>query len=245
MSEPDNPEREKQPLRLTFRIVGPIRSSTLERDHPDPEWQALSDLLYWSWCCRLQASRLRHSFLAQFPLGKRPYVRQRYLFATTSFDEHAFTVAAGNLVKALRRAPKSLRDQHLSEDTTRALRLLRDIYEHWENMRAAFRKGGPEKTAAAQKLAKDFPEAEPWTIAFHEDGDIVLAEVVSLSKLVTDLRILEAAAHWRQRKLQREGRHKAVEPDQAQIVRRQRRTAKAGGGSVASAAPNTGPQADG
>lgn len=221
----DSPEGETQPLRLTFRIVGPIRSSTLERDHPDPEWQALSDLLYWSWCCRLQAGRLRHSFLAQFPSGTRRYVEQRYLFATTSFDEHAFTVAAGNLVKALRRAPKSLRDQHLSENTTYALRLLRDIYEHWENMRVAFRKGGPEKTAAAQKLAKNFPEAEPWTIAFHEDGDIVLAEVVSLRKLVADLRILEAAAHWRQRMLQREGRHKAVEPGQAQAARRQARRA--------------------
>lgn len=207
-------------FRLQLQIVGPIKSSTLELDHPDPEWQGLSDLLYWSYCCRLQAVRLQRSFIAQFPVGERLYTFQRKLFMATSFDEHSFFVAAGNLVKALDRAPKLLRAQHLSKETTRALLLLRNIYEHWEHMRIAFRKGGPEKIAAAQDLTREFPGAEPWTIAFHPDGDIVLAELVSLNKLVRDLRNLEASAHWRQRQLHREGRDQAGERTKSKHTRR-------------------------
>ncbi len=207
-------------LVLQFQIVGPIKSSTLELDHPDPEWQGLSDLLYWSYCCRLQAVRLQRSFIAQFPVGGRLYTSQRKLFMATSFDEHSFFVAAGNLVKALDRAPKMLRTQHLSKETTRALLLLRNIYEHWENMRIAFRKGGPEKIAAAQDLTREFPGAEPWAIAFHPDGDIVLAELVSLKKLVRDLRTLEASAHRRQRQLRREGRDQAGEPKKSKYTRK-------------------------
>jgi hypothetical protein len=199
-----------QVIRLEARIVGPLRRSTLETDHPDPEWQSLGDVLYWSFCCRLEATRLAQSFMSEFPLGKRLYVFQRKRFATTSFDEHALVIAAGNLGKALERAPKFLR-RILPKKTLRALQLLRNIYEHWEDMRAAFRKGGPAKTEAALKLSQEFPEAEPWTIAIHPDRSIDLANVVFLRSLSLDLRKLEASSHWRQRKLRREGRHKAGE----------------------------------
>src|SRR6476659_7192656 len=83
-------------IQIRFEIVGPIKSSTLEQQHPDPEWEALSDVLYWSYCCRLQARRLQRSFIAQFPIGGRLFAFQRKLSLTTSFDEHSFVVAAGN-----------------------------------------------------------------------------------------------------------------------------------------------------
>lgn len=200
-------------MRIEGRIVGPLRRSTLETDHPDPEWQSLGDVLYWSASCRLQATRLAQSFRSEFPIGTRLYVFQRKRFVSTSFDEHALTIAAGNLGKALDRAPKFLR-RVLPQRTLRALQLLRNLYEHWEDMRAAFRKGGPPTTEAALKLAEEYPEAEPWTIAIHPDGDIDLANVVFLRPLHADLRRLEASAHWRQRQLQREGRHKTGEPPQ-------------------------------
>jgi hypothetical protein len=146
--------------------------------------------------------------MSEFPLGKRLYTFQRKRFATTSFDEHALVIATGNLGKALDRAPKFIR-RILPKKTLRALQLLRNTYEHWEDMRATFRKGSPAKTEAALKLAKEFPEAEPWTIAIHPDGNIDLANVVFLKSLSLDLRRLEASAHWRQRQLRREGRHKA------------------------------------
>lgn len=238
MSQVDNgDDGTPQVIRLEARIVGPLRRSTLETDHPDPEWQSLGDVHYWSFCCRLQAVRLAQSFMSEFPLGKRPYTFQRKRFATTSFDEHAFVIAAGNLAKALDRAPKFLRSM-LPKKTVRVLQLLRNIYEHWEDMRAAFRKGGPAKTEAALKLAKEFPEAEPWTIAIHPDGNIDLANVVFLRSLNLDLRKLEASVHWRQRQLTREGRHKAGKLRKPLPKKRPR---KGRGQST----PNPGHQADG
>lgn len=230
-----------QVIKIEARIVGPLRRSTLETDHPDPEWQSLGDVLYWSFCCRLQANRLAQSFMSEFPLGKRLYAFQRKRFATTSFDEHALVLAAGNLSKALDRGPKSLR-RILPSKTLRALKLLRDIYEHWENMRATFRQGGPAKIESALKLTNEFPEAEPWTIAIHPDGDIDLANVVFLRPLSLDLRRLEASAHWRQRQLRREGRHKAGESRKALS---KKNLAKGKGLESGQSTPNPGHQADG
>jgi hypothetical protein len=242
MSKADNEEvRDSQTIRLEGRIVGPIRRSTLGTDHPDPEWQSVGDVLYWSFCCRLQATRLAQSFMSEFPFGKRLYTFQRKRFATTSFDEHNLVIAAGNLGKALDRAPKFLR-RVLPKQTLRALQLLRNIYEHWEDMRAAFRKSGPAKTDAALNLVKEFPEAEPWTIAIHPDGNIDLANVVFLSSLSLNLRRLEASAHWRQRQLRREGRHKASE------LRKpfpKRKPTRGRGAESRQSTPSPGHQADG
>jgi hypothetical protein len=57
-------------FKLVGRITGPIRRSTLETDHLDPEWQSLTDVLSWAFCCRLQIARLRpgvHNPAASLP----------------------------------------------------------------------------------------------------------------------------------------------------------------------------------
>jgi len=61
-------------------------------------------------------------------------------------------VAAANLDKALERCPRRLRAVlQISSNETRALRLLRNIYEHWDEVRDPYRREG-ELRASAKKL---------------------------------------------------------------------------------------------
>jgi len=124
-------------------------------------------------------------------------------------------VAATNLDRALGQAQEYIGDGGIPSETRRALRLLRNIYEHWDELREAFRTGGQADRGAAKKLAEEFPEAEPWSIELEPTGDIKLAGLVSLNGLHKALRGLEARARWRQRALKREGRHKAKEQPEA------------------------------
>jgi len=195
---------------VEFQFVGPLKRSTLETGHPDPEWEALGDVLYWSFSSRLQADRLRRSFLAELSWWAGLYVFRRKRFSTTSYDEHCLMVATGNLDRALHRGAKYLRRTPLPTRTLRILRLLRNVYEHWDANRVGFRKGVPRKAQAAKKLAEEFPDAEPWSLSYHE-GDILLAGIVSLRSLKNELRKIEAAIHWQQRRLCHEGRHQARE----------------------------------
>lgn len=190
-------------IRVTFKMVGPVTRSTLERDDPDPEWERLSDLRYWCTCLRLQMRRLAKSLEAPFPA--------KYSFRAgfeASYDEHCLLVAAGNLDRSLRRfRGRARKDYQFPPPTQRALRLLRNIYEHWDELRESFRHGTP--SGAVEKLARKFPEAEPWSIVICPDGDFLLAGVVSLRSLVRDVRRLEAKAWWGLRELRRQGRHLA------------------------------------
>jgi hypothetical protein len=204
-------EPTKRPA-IRLELVGPLKRTTLEKGYVDPEWQALGDLVYWSWCCRLQAVRLRASLLAEFGawgMGRKVASERR--FSSTSYDEHAIAVAATNLDRALSQAEEYVGDWGIPSETLRALRLLRNIYEHWDELREAFRTGGQADRGAAKRLAEEFPEAEPWSIELEPGGDIKVAGLISLKALKKALRGLEARARWNQRALRREGRHKATE----------------------------------
>jgi hypothetical protein len=181
--------------RVTLQIVGPMRRSTFQEEAPDPVAEVINDILHWSWSTRLQLRRFRESLRAEFDAwGLRPQVRARRHFSGTSYDEHTFLVAAGNLDRALRRAPKEmLREIGLSESWRRALWLLRNIYEHWDELRAAYRSRGGQLRGAAAKLRAEFPQADPWSFTFDPaDGSIVIADVVPLGPLWKELRLLEA-----------------------------------------------------
>ena len=196
-----------QRMRVTFEIVGPLTRSTLECDHPDPQWERLSDAQYWCECTRRQAGRFERSVHAE--LRRRPGLLAfaRRSFAATSFDEHCLLVTGRNLERALCRLKRKDLDQAPQIGGSQALKFLRNVYEHWDALRSAYRQG--RTTGAAQKLIGEFPEAEPWTFQLYPDGDIVLAKVVSLRKLIKDVRSLEARVWWKLRDLQRQGRHQA------------------------------------
>jgi hypothetical protein len=210
--EKKDSDDERPGLSLELRIVGPIKRSTLEEKYPDREWETTSDVRYWAFCARTQAARLCRSFSAEMPwssTGRRIVIERR--FSETSYDEHCLAVAAANLDRALRRAPRKLRQTALKDETRRAVQLLRNVYEHWDELRACYRQGNAKK-GAALRISKEFPGVEPWTLVFQpDDGDLVMAGLISIRSLVRDLRTLEARALWEQRRLQCLGRHLANE----------------------------------
>lgn len=212
---------EQSGYQVEFRVVGPIKRSTLETKPVDRVWEAASDVRYWSFCTRMQAGRLLRSFAAEMPWSSRgrSIVMERR-FSETSYDDHCLAVAATNLDRALRRAHRKFRQSAITEETRRALQLLRDVYEHWDVLRACYRQGNI-KRGAALKLSQEFPGVEPWTLVFNtDDADVVIAGLVSVRSLIKDLRTLEARAIWEQRSLRRLGRHVAQEspnPYEAQV----------------------------
>jgi hypothetical protein len=211
---------EQSGYRVEFRIVGPIKRSTLATNYVDREWEATSDVRYWAFCTRKQAGRLLLSFAAEMPWrhdGRR--IVQERRFSETSYDEHCLAVAATNLHRALRRAPRKFRQAAITEETRRALQLLRDVYEHWDALRICYRQGNT-KRGAALKLSQEFPGVEPWTLVFNpDDGSVVVAGIVSVQSLIADLRVLEARALWEQRRLRRLGRHVEQEPPNKRLQR--------------------------
>lgn len=180
---------------VTFQIVGPITRSTFREESPDPVEEAINDVLHWSWSTRLQMGRFGQSLGGELDAwAKGPRIRGRRQSSGTSYDEHVLLVAAANLDRALRRAPKPvLVEAKLPESWRRALRLLRNIYEHWDDLRAAYRSKGRQLCGSAEKLRTEFPRADPWSFSFDpKNGEVVIASVVPLGPLCRELRLLEA-----------------------------------------------------
>ena len=191
----EEPRETRQLMRVTFRIVGPMKRSTFQREQPDFAEEALSDVLHWSWSTRLQIDRLRQDVSVEFAAwsAKHPH-RARRAFSATSCDEHLLLVCAANLDRALDRVPKNLRRQlSISKQSRRALWLLRNIYEHWDELRRHLRAGTSDSKGTIAKLRKEFPAADPWSFTIdHRADEIVLADIVALRALLKELRGLEA-----------------------------------------------------
>lgn len=193
-------------VEVTFKIVGPMKRSTLGRESVEPVERATNDILHWSWSTRLQVERLRASLASEFETwNAKPRVRSRRGFSRTSYDEHLVFVAAANLSRALDCAPRPLRKAAtLGLTAARALRLLRDVYEHWDQLRAQVAGHRAADSGAAARLGREFPGAEPWSLTFDiQTGDIVLANLVDVKQFVADLRRLEAAVLRSERKRER------------------------------------------
>jgi hypothetical protein len=183
----------KQTIEVTLKPVGPVTRTHFQKKGQDPIEESIGDILHWAWSTRLQIRRLTQSLQSEFQfLGARSFVVMKHS-SNTSYDEHMVLVAAGNLHKALKRAPKAVRiETRLSMKWERALCLLRNIYEHWDKFRSEYRSGSP-LTRAAQKLRSEFPGAEPWSFKIDPSSDdIVIANVVPLKPLWKELRFLEA-----------------------------------------------------
>lgn len=192
---------------VTLKIMGPMKRSTFQQQSPDRTEEAINDLLHWSWSTRLQMWRLTQSLRAEFRAWNWHHgVRRRRRFSATSCDEHLFLVAATNLDRALRAVPKTIRSTaSLPESPRRALSLLRNIYEHWDELRKFYRSDSEASQGAARKLKSEFPKADPWSFTFDPTtGDIVLADVVALTPFVSDLRRLEHRLLQLERRRRRE-----------------------------------------
>jgi hypothetical protein len=100
-------------------------------------------------------------------------------------------VTGWNLARALRAAEGFLPGVRLHEDHAEALRLLRHLYEHWDEQRAAFQSEEIPKQRAAAEFVERFPHGRPWAIVF-EETDWILGGVVRLNDVSRALRELEA-----------------------------------------------------
>jgi len=182
-------------VKVTFKLVGPLKRSTFDRQYSEPRAEAINDLLHWVWSTRLQISRLKRSFVTEFKLlNNGAILKSRRSFSATSYDEHMLMVAAANLDRALKKARKYIRaKEQLPESPRRALWLLRNIYEHWDQLRKEYRQPSGPLKGAALKLKEEFPDAIPWSITFDpKTGEVTLADVIPLGPLVAELRLLEA-----------------------------------------------------
>lgn len=183
--------------RVTIRVVGPMKRSALDRESTDPIDRSFNDILHWSWSTRLQVDRLKRSLAEEIAAwGRGQRVRARRAFSASSYDEHQVLVAARNLLRAFERAARPLRPvAALPEHHAKALHLLRDVYEHWEQSRRQLAGAAP-LTKAAEKLKSAYPGAEPWSLTYDpRTGAVVLCALVDLESLVPELRSLEARLH--------------------------------------------------
>jgi hypothetical protein len=196
MGDREDEDGNVQTFVATFRLVGPIKRSTFQREAPDLIAEALNDVLYWSWSIRLQGERLRSDLSLEVSRGgELRRLAARRLFSQTSCDEHLLLVCAANLERALLKVPKRYRrDLYVTKDSRRALWLLRNVYEHWDELKRHLRAGTDDAKGTLAKLRKEFPQADPWSFTINPaNNTIVLADVVDLNALTLELRRLEAS----------------------------------------------------
>lgn len=208
---PVMPHRET--AQVTLQIEGLLKRSTFQSEVPDPLNEAMGDVLHWIWSTCLQIRRLRQSLRAEFQAwGDGGRLQKRRAFSSTSYDEHLLFIAAANLDRAIAGAPKTIRrEAQLPKSTRRALSLLRNVYEHWDELRRQYRMGTANLRGAARKLKDEFPTADPWSFSFDpRNGDIILADVVALKPLFQQLRLLEASLLRHERRLRRKRKGQEV-----------------------------------
>jgi len=189
----------QQPRTVTIRFqgVGPLTRSTVGADAVDPSEEAVGDALHWIWSWRLQVDRLRESFETEW--GGGVGIERRRASSRLSFDEHIIAVTGWNVARAVKRVETLFPAIRLSEEQTETLRLLRNLYEHWDEQRPAFRAPTIPKEKSATAFAEKFPEGRPWTIVFAE-SDWLLGGVLAINALT------RALAHFETILLEIEGK---------------------------------------
>ena len=115
----------------------------------------MTDALHWIWAWRVQAERLVESTNAQ-GLGADQTERRRS-YSRASLDEHLLIVVGWNLQRAIWAVSAFLPDAKPAEDHSDALRLLRNLYEHWDEQRAAFVMPQAVKARSAKEFTRKFP----------------------------------------------------------------------------------------
>jgi len=178
--------------RLTLRGAGPLTRSTLGRPESDPNERVLEDMLHWVWSSQLQIRRLIESTNAEWNSSSLDPALRRKVFSQTTFDEHIVLVAGRNLVRALDRAQEQFPALGLTDDMRACIKLLRDIYEHWDEQREAFLPGGPPKERSGKEFAERHPDGKPWSITYAASG-LVLGGVLPLNDFLVSLDGLESA----------------------------------------------------
>jgi hypothetical protein len=154
------------------------------------------DLLHWLWSCETQGQRLAASNTALWKALSGPEAAPR-LHSQVHMDEHLLLVAMRNFLRALDRMPEMKASFALDPKTARAIEMLRDIYEHWDQYVDLHRAKTPFPKRSGKAFEEAYPERQPWSMVYGEDGP-VLAGVIVLRDFFDSLGRFEpqARAAW-------------------------------------------------
>jgi hypothetical protein len=177
--------------RITFKGVGPLTRSTVGDEVPDPNEEALSVLLHWIWSWRVQVQRLFESTKDEG--SGLDAIERRKSVSKASYDEHILAVAGGNLARSIDRAVKHFPQLSIPESTREAMRLLRNLYEHWDEQRKSFQDGNAPKILSGKSFLERFPEGKPWSMVYAAE-DWFLGGVVPIAALRRELESIEGQA---------------------------------------------------
>lgn len=146
--------------------------------------ETINDLLHWIWSWKLQYMRFKESNEKEWSLNQDiNEIEKLKTFSATSFDEHILIVTTLHVITAIDELNYEL--ESIPElEKSKALKYLRNIYEHWNTARKK-QEGGSLK-----KLQKEFPCAKPFSLTFT-NNDCLLAGEVSLKSLVEEIDKLE------------------------------------------------------
>jgi hypothetical protein len=185
-----------EPTRFKFVIegVGPLTRATVGSDPVSPREQALSDALHWIWSWGVQFQRLVQSQQDEWSGKTGPEFRRAA--SRFSFDEHILCVTGWNLARAIERLEAFLPSASIPSDNSEALKLLRNLYEHWDEQREAFQSPSALKVRSAADFIAQFPEGKPWSIIFGEHdwfhGGVVPINGVSQALAPIERAVLKA-----------------------------------------------------
>jgi len=174
----------------TIKFVGPITRSTLS-ETSDAKPEAVNDALHWLWATRTQIRRLNEGLRNELTTDAPTELHRRRTSSRTSLDEHLLLVCAGQLEKVVQSAQEHFPEIMLPPKLQTSLRHLRNVYEHWEQHRDAFRLPGVPKKRSGKAFSEQFPSGEPWAIEIYPGRDILVAKVVSVRSLSRELYRLE------------------------------------------------------
>ena len=168
-----------------------IVRSTSDSGEAGKDEEVLNDLLHWIWSWRLQLRRLQETTSHQGQADSGIDLKRS--FSAASYDEHMVAVVGWNLVRAVDRAGDRFPVFAIKGNAGEQLRLLRHLYEHWDEQRPSFESPGMPKQRSGKQFSELFPEGRPWSITYTGD-DWLLGGVVALNSLTRELDTLEVNA---------------------------------------------------
>ena len=163
-----DPERgQRRIVNLRIQGVGPLTRTTLGDEPVDPREQAINDALHWIWSWGVQVGRIRESFAAE--MSQSSGIAGRRAASRFTLDEHLLAVIGWNLARALVIVERYVPTIRLETEQREALRLLRHLYEHWDEQREPFRTSDEPKQRAGAAFAAQFPGGRPWSIVSNRE----------------------------------------------------------------------------
>ena len=173
--------------RLRSQKAVQLTRSTVNKDPMGPEKQAINDGLHWIWSWQLQLRRLQASTFTQ--ISGDTEVEKLRSYSAASYDEHMLLVAGRNLIKALEEVEKHFSMPSLNHGIKQAIRLLRNLYEHWDEHRVTFQTDA-QKKRSAKEFEKLFPDGIPWSISYAK-SDWLIGGVVPINEVTRQLDTME------------------------------------------------------